>query len=92
MLASALHLNPTAAGLWSYAASWEFQHNANPGGARVLMQRGLRMVEGRAAVPLWLEYFRMELLYAAKLRARRAVLGIEPAAGMATGGTGVCSI
>ena len=33
---------------------------------------------------LWVEYFRFELLYAHKLRARRSVLGIEDA-GVAEG-------
>ena len=43
VLTKALQLHPTAAGLWSYAAAWEFEHNANATAARALMQRGLRM-------------------------------------------------
>ena len=43
VLIKALQLHPTVAGLWSYAAAWEFEHNANAAAARALMQRGLRM-------------------------------------------------
>lgn len=38
------------------------------------MQRGLRMCPD--SPELWAEYFRMELLYAQMLRARREILGI----------------
>ena len=47
---------------------------------RSLMQRALRMCAESAL--LWAQYFRMELLYAAKLHTRRSVLGLEAAAGM----------
>ena len=43
------------------------------------MQRALRMCAESAK--LWAEYFRMELLYAAKLHTRRKVLGLEAGAG-----------
>ena len=79
VLAKALQLHPTAAGLWSYAAAWEVEHNRNVAAARALMQRGLRMCKGDAQ--LWVEYFRLELLYAHTLRARRKVLGIDAAQG-----------
>lgn len=75
MLTKALQLHPAASGLWSYAAAWEFEHNSNAAAARTLMQRGLRMCKG--AQQLWLEYFRMELMYAHKLRTRRHVLGLD---------------
>lgn len=29
-LTRALQLHPKEAGLWSYAAAWEFEHNKNP--------------------------------------------------------------
>ena len=79
VLAKALQLHPTAAGLWSYAAAWEVEHNRNVAAARALTQRGLRMCKGDAQ--LWVEYFRLELLYAHTLRARRKVLGIDAAQG-----------
>lgn len=75
MLTKALQLHPTASGLWSYAAAWEFEHNSNAAAARTLMQRGLRMC--KSSQQLWLEYFRMELMYAHKLGARRRLLGID---------------
>ena len=82
VLTKALQLHPAASGLWSYAAAWEFEHNSNAAAARTLMQRGLRMC--KTSQQLWLEYFRMELLYAHKLRTRRRILGIDDAAGIAT--------
>lgn len=75
VLTKALQLHPAASGLWSYAAAWEFEHNSNAAAARTLMQRGLRMCKG--SQQLWLEYFRMELMYAHKLRARRRILGLD---------------
>ena len=51
VLTKALQLHPTAAGLWSYAAAWEFEHNANAAAARALMQRGLRMCPRSPQVP-----------------------------------------
>ena len=78
VVTKALQLHPRESSLWAYAAAWEFEHNRNAGAARALMQRGLRMCPGDAG--LWAEYFRLELLYAHTLRARRKVLGIEGAA------------
>lgn len=82
VLTKALQLHPNAGGLWSYAAAWEFELNANAAAARTLMQRGLRMCKREPS--LWLEYFRLELMYVHKLLARRRVLGLDgesPAAG-----------
>lgn len=74
VLTRALQLHPTVPSLWTYAAAWEFEHNGNAVAARALMQRGLRMC--KEAPAMWHEYFRMELLYAARLVARRQVLGL----------------
>ncbi|EFJ19658.1 hypothetical protein SELMODRAFT_419083 [Selaginella moellendorffii] len=75
VLARALQLHPNIPGLWMYAASWDFEHNLDVSAARALMQRGLRMCPH--SEDLWLEYFRMELSYAQKLKSRMLVLGIE---------------
>eukprot|EP00897_Mesotaenium_endlicherianum_P009985 jgi/Mesen1/9014/ME000565S08343 len=75
VITKALQLHPATPGLWIYAAAWEFEHNANVVAARALMQRGLRMCP--KAELLWLEYFRMELTYAQKLKARRIILGLS---------------
>ncbi|KAL3138255.1 hypothetical protein ABBQ32_006073 [Trebouxia sp. C0010 RCD-2024] len=80
VLTKALQLHPAASGLWSYAAAWEFEHNSNAAAARTLMQRGLRMCKGSRQ--LWLEYFRMELMYAHKLRKRRHILGLDALPGV----------
>lgn len=78
VLSRALRLHPTVSALWTYAAAWEFEHNLDTGAARALMQRGLRLCSGGAAAELlWHEYFRLELLYAARLRKRRRVLGVD---------------
>eukprot|EP00232_Nephroselmis_pyriformis_P022377 CAMPEP_0182871328 /NCGR_PEP_ID=MMETSP0034_2-20130328/11054_1 /TAXON_ID=156128 /ORGANISM="Nephroselmis pyriformis, Strain CCMP717" /LENGTH=338 /DNA_ID=CAMNT_0025003873 /DNA_START=81 /DNA_END=1094 /DNA_ORIENTATION=- len=74
IISRALQMHPTAAGLWSYAAAYEFESLHNPDAARALMQRGLRMCKGSER--LWLEYFRMELLYAHKLETRRKILDL----------------
>jgi hypothetical protein len=74
VLTKALQLHSGCAALWTYAAAWEFEHNLNAAAARALMQRGLRMCKDTPG--LWHEYFRMELLYALRLRERRCVLGI----------------
>jgi hypothetical protein len=77
----ALQLHPRHTGLWIKAASWQYFELSNASGARVLLQRALRM--NPHAEPLWHEYFRLELHYVAKIGQRKAVLGIggRPAEG-----------
>ncbi|XP_041364747.1 U3 small nucleolar RNA-associated protein 6 homolog [Gigantopelta aegis] len=60
--------------LWILAAKWEFEENISPDNARSLMQRGLRF--NPESKKLWLEYYRLELLYTDMLRKRKALLGI----------------
>ena len=57
---------------------------------RSLMQRALRLCPQETL--LWGEYFRLELLYAAKLHTRRKVLGLEPADGESLLITGACAM
>lgn len=71
----AIQLHPAVPGLWIYASVWEAEHNSNVTAARALMQQGLRMCPKSEI--LWLEYFRMELIFAEKVKARRLVLGIS---------------
>jgi len=71
----AIQLHPAVPGLWIYASVWEAEHNSNVAAARALMQQGLRTCP-RSEI-LWLEYFRMELIFAEKVKARRLVLGIS---------------
>lgn len=71
----AIQLHPAVPGLWIYASVWEAEHNSNITAARALMQQGLRTCP--KSETLWLEYFRMELIFAEKVKARRLVLGIS---------------
>ena len=67
-LATSLRLNTSIAGLWAYAARWEFSKEANPFSARTVIQRGLRCcVETQE---LWREYFDLELKYLRFIRSR----------------------
>jgi len=74
VLTKALHRHSHVPALWIEAASWEFEATGNVAAARALMQRGLRHCPHDEG--LWAEYVRLELLYVARLRARRAVLGL----------------
>ncbi|CAI5734031.1 unnamed protein product [Hyaloperonospora brassicae] len=73
----ALQSHPRSAQLWIEAASYEFSVNLNVDSARVLMQRAIRL--NKHHQKLWLEYFRLELLYVQKLAMRRHVLRLEDA-------------
>ncbi|KAF9419542.1 U3 snoRNP protein [Entomortierella beljakovae] len=73
--AQAIQLHPTNEKLWILAAAWEWEENANVVAARVLLQRALRL--NTTTESLWHEYFRLELVYIAKILARREVLGID---------------
>ncbi|KAF9114901.1 U3 snoRNP protein [Mortierella sp. AM989] len=75
IFAQAIQLHPTNERLWILAAAWEWEENANIVAARVLLQRALRL--NTTTETLWHEYFRLELVYIAKILARREVLGIE---------------
>ncbi|KAJ8907701.1 hypothetical protein NDN08_007807 [Rhodosorus marinus] len=75
VFARALALHPMNEDLWLAAWSWEFEGNANTKTARRLAQRSLRAIP--KSRKLWLEYYRLEVVYLSKLRARRKALGIE---------------
>jgi hypothetical protein len=71
----ALRLHPKAPELWIKAAVWEYRHNQNIATARMHMQRAIRL--NGTDEQLWIEYFRLELDYVRKVRARRIVLGLS---------------
>ncbi|KAI8082717.1 U3 small nucleolar RNA-associated protein 6-domain-containing protein [Halteromyces radiatus] len=75
IFAQAIQFHPNKPSLWILASSWEFEDNANMGAARLLLQRGLRLNPDQTS--LWHEYFRLELLYVEKIKARRRILGID---------------
>eukprot|EP00938_MAST-03A_sp_MAST-3A-sp1_P005669 g5669.t1 len=71
----ALQLHPRSVGLWIHAASFEISCNNNYDASRKILQRGLRI--NKKSQKMWLEYFRMELLYLQRTVMRREVLGID---------------
>ncbi|KAG0370910.1 U3 small nucleolar RNA-associated protein 6-domain-containing protein [Gamsiella multidivaricata] len=75
IFAQAIQLHPMNEKMWILAAAWEWEENANIVAARVLLQRALRL--NATTETLWHEYFRLELVYIAKILARREVLGID---------------
>jgi U3 small nucleolar RNA-associated protein 6 len=71
--AEALQIFPRESGLWIEAASNEFfGQNRSVKGARVLLQRSLRINERNQE--LWLQYFTLELHYAQTLKGRQRIL------------------
>jgi hypothetical protein len=75
LFARGIRLHPAVIPLWLLAAAHEFHVNGSVDAARVLLQRGIRL--NANATKLWVELFRLELLYVDKVRARRSVLGIS---------------
>lgn len=72
---SVLRLKPTEYGLWVYAAKHYAETQGDIGTARSYMQRGLRFC--RSQSKLWLEYAKLEMVYLAKVSARRRILGLD---------------
>lgn len=70
-----LRLKPTEYGMWVYAAKHYAETQGDIGTARSYMQRGLRFCKTERK--LWLEYAKLEMVYLAKLAARRKILGLE---------------
>ena len=75
ILTNALRLLPTKPSLWIYAANYAIESQGDMTEARSYMQRGLRFCK-RSEV-LWLEYAKLELMYIAKIFARRSILGLD---------------
>ncbi|GFH30837.1 uncharacterized protein HaLaN_29763, partial [Haematococcus lacustris] len=74
VVTKALHRHSHVPALWIEAAAWDFEHTGNVAAARALMQQGLRHCKSDES--MWTEYVRLEMMYVARLRARRAVLGL----------------
>ncbi|KAJ1916740.1 U3 snoRNP protein [Mycoemilia scoparia] len=79
LYARAIQVHPRNTTLWLAAASFEFDENANMAGARTLLQRSLRLNPKEQS--LWHTYFRLELIYIEKIKARRRLLSIGGQAG-----------
>lgn len=67
-----LSLNPTKPEVWIMAAKYEFEHNQSIKAARSIMQRGLRF--NIDSDSLFLEYFKLELLFVSKAKVKRDLL------------------
>lgn len=74
ILTNVLRLHPTKPDLWIYAAQSAIDEHADMTEARSYMQRGLRFCKNSKKI--WLEYVKLEMLYIAKIAARREILGI----------------
>ncbi|XP_028395280.1 U3 small nucleolar RNA-associated protein 6 homolog [Dendronephthya gigantea] len=70
-----LQAHPNNTSLWITAAKYEFEERNNIKSSRILLQRALRLNSN--CQNLWLEYFRLELLYIDKVKKRRRLLGIN---------------
>ena len=75
ILTSVLRLHPTKAQLWIYAASYSLEVQADIGGARGYMQRGVRFCTKSRNI--WVEYAKLEMIYIAKIEGRRRILGLD---------------
>ncbi|KAL4888288.1 U3 small nucleolar RNA-associated protein 6-domain-containing protein [Aspergillus ambiguus] len=71
----ALRLHPTNAELWAYAAQYSLEDHADMTQSRSYMQRGLRFCKNSRK--LWVQYAKLEMIYIAKLVARRRILGLD---------------
>ena len=75
IMTSVLRLHPTRPELWTYAANYAIGELGDMTEARSYMQRGLRFC--KYSRNLWIEYARLEMIYMAKIAARRQILGLD---------------
>lgn len=69
-----VRLHPAKPQLWIYAAQFFMDEHADMTEARSYMQRGLRFC--KSSKDLWIEYAKLELIYMAKIAARKKILGL----------------
>mmetsp|Transcript_13677 Transcript_13677/g.53972 ORF Transcript_13677/g.53972 Transcript_13677/m.53972 type:complete len:318 (-) Transcript_13677:1658-2611(-) len=74
VITQALQMNPSCAGLWAFAAFWEYTSQGDVSAARRFFLRGLRNCSHGKV--LWHEYFRLEVSHATSLAARCKLLGL----------------
>ena len=75
ILTSMLRFHPTKAEMWIYAANYAMDERGDMTEARSYMQRGLRFCETEEK--LWIEYARLEMIWVARIWARRRILGVD---------------
>ncbi|RPA94732.1 hypothetical protein L873DRAFT_1700554 [Choiromyces venosus 120613-1] len=74
-LMNVLRLHPTESQFWIFAASCAIEDNMDITEGRSYLQRGLRF--NKASRVLWVEYAKLEMVFIAKVLARRTLLGID---------------
>ena len=74
LLTNLVRLHPTKPEVWIYAATYTIEEHGDMTEGRSYMQRGLRFC--KYSQEIWLEYTKLELLYIAKILARRKILGL----------------
>lgn len=74
-LTTCLRLHPLRWEIWVYAAKFFVEEQADMATGRSYMQRGLRFCKLERR--LWLKYAKLEMVYIAKIAARRKILGID---------------
>ncbi|KAF2121782.1 hepatocellular carcinoma-associated antigen 66 [Lophiotrema nucula] len=72
---SVVRLHPTNPDVWTYAAKYFMDTQADITNARSYMQRGLRFCKNSEY--LWLEYAKLETIYIGKIAGRRKILGLD---------------
>ena len=72
---SVVRLHPTKPELWTLAANYFMESEADITNARSYMQRGLRFCKNSEA--MWLEYAKLETIYVGKIAGRRKILGLD---------------
>ncbi|KAG0124811.1 U3 small nucleolar RNA-associated protein 6-domain-containing protein [Tuber indicum] len=74
-LMNVLRLHPTEPQFWIFAASCAIEDNMDITEGRSYLQRGLRF--SKTSRVLWVEYAKLEMVFIAKVLARRELLGID---------------
>lgn len=72
---SVARLHPTKPEIWTLAANYFMESQADMTNARSYMQRGLRFCKN--SEHLWLEYAKLETIYVGKIAGRRKILGLD---------------
>jgi U3 small nucleolar RNA-associated protein 6 len=77
ILTSMVRLHPTKPEVWTYAAKYTAEEQGDMPNARSYMIRGLRFC--KYSRQIYLDYTKLELIYIAKIAARRQILGLDQA-------------
>ncbi|KAJ4341054.1 U3 snoRNP protein [Didymella glomerata] len=72
---SVVRLHPTKPELWTLAANYFMDTQADITNARSYMQRGLRFCKN--SEDMWLDYAKLETIYVGKIAGRRKILGLD---------------